>query len=285
MQIKRFVFVFFCFTLSCFFLTGCNKVKLESKWRDREIIIDGQNNEWQDVKKYVNDKKVAFGVFNDEDFLYLYMGSWDNELQRMMMMSGFTVWFDPEGRNKKKFGIHFPIGMRGGNPRDFMRKNTRKERGGFEDINEVMFKEMDVVSINEDENKRELLNFFREKGIEVKAGKQLHNIIYELKIPIIKDAQHPYAVGTRTNAVISICFEIPKPDFKMAKGMSGSGRPGGGEKPGGEMPRGGGRLERFPDGRDSGRRIPESRMPDGRPHMPQGFELWAKVKLSPKPSE
>ena len=41
-------------------MAGCKKLELESRWRDRLVLIDGQNSEWEGAMTYVKDCSAQF---------------------------------------------------------------------------------------------------------------------------------------------------------------------------------------------------------------------------------
>jgi hypothetical protein len=94
-------------------LAGCNDIELASKWRDREISIDGDQADWSGILRFLEDEQTSVGVVNDGDFLYLCLVSSSQGPVMQTVRSGFTVWFDREGGKKKNFGIKFPLGMQG----------------------------------------------------------------------------------------------------------------------------------------------------------------------------
>jgi len=112
---KRFVFAFMILVLLSVFISGCGKPKLYSKWRNRQITIDGKFEDWQnDIAYYDENTRVSIGVINDDTYLYICLITRNRGLMEQLMRSGFNVWFDPEGGSDKVFGIHFPLGMQGG---------------------------------------------------------------------------------------------------------------------------------------------------------------------------
>lgn len=257
----------------CFFSAGCGKFRLQSRWLDRDIVIDGDNSEWQDVKTYFKEKKVALAVFNDSNFLYLQLVSWDKNFRRRVLESGFTVWFDTKGGSSKDFGIRFPVGISDSAPNDFTNRPGRREKIELDGMEEALLNEMEVVSSRGDESKKGLANFFKEKGVEVKLARQEHNLVYELKLPLARSIQHPYAVEAKAGKVISIGLEVSRSDLKL------------GGKPKGRMARADiAKVGPMPERRGGPGKIPGAGQ--RRPYRDSGalqeFNLWLKVKLAPK---
>ena len=96
-------------------LAGCKSTQtLSTRPVATSIIVDGQPNDWTDALQRVPDEPFSLGLHNDGTHLYVAILANRPEAVRQMMGLGMTVWFDPEGGNKEKLGIRFPLGMRGG---------------------------------------------------------------------------------------------------------------------------------------------------------------------------
>jgi len=54
--------------LSVISFAGCGGPKLDSKWRDAEVTIDGVNDEWQGAMNYIEKANAAVGFLNDFEF-------------------------------------------------------------------------------------------------------------------------------------------------------------------------------------------------------------------------
>ena len=137
-----------------------------------------------------------------------------------------------------------------------------QEPPSFREMSEDMGSEMEILGPGKDERVRMVLA--QAKGIEVKTAYSEGRLVYELKAPLARNAELPYAIGSRPGGTIGIGFETPEPDRERIREMMGQ-RPGG--------------MGRFPpSGGGMGGR---GGMP-GRPRgaMPKPFELWAKVTLA-----
>jgi hypothetical protein len=110
------------------------------------------------------------------------------------------------------------------------------------------------------------------QGLEIALGYTEGRIVYELKLPLEKTEERPYALGVNWDKKVSVGFVTPEVDMEgMRDAMDdamGSGPPGGGGRDGGGMG-GGGR----PPGGMSGGRGPES------------VELWCRVELAARNRE
>jgi len=257
--------------LLIFIVFGCTTLQINSKIRSQEVVIDGKSTEWIGAMSYIEDKQISVGIVNDKENIYVCMITENQLMRNQMMMQGFTVWLDPAGGKKKSFGIKFPLGrqgeigerMFGGRERPPDPKERDEYRERMRERQERAMTELEVIWPEKDEMRR--MPVEEAKGIEVKLGASSGVIVYELKVPILRSEQHPYAVEAKAGDSIGIGLEISQ--FKMSgmrRGMGG-GMPGGGRGGmGGMGGRGGGMV-----------------MGGGmRPQIPAGLKVWMKVQLA-----
>jgi len=262
-------------------IAGCNTIKLNSKLSKGDVVIDGTDKEWEGVRSYMKDQNIVVGIQNDEKYLYLLLSPTTDEISRQVMARGLTIWFDSKCGKHEKFGVHYPLGLQ---KQDLAYLNLDRQTSKFRgkpDENVDMNKLFEVFSESESLNEIEITgpeeydyykgNVNDVKGIEAKITKSNNSIVYELKVPLDKDSEHPYGICTEPEKSITIGFKTPeiklrekKEDFGRGNRGGGFGGPGGrGERPsGGEMPGG------MPGGMQGGREIPKN------------FELWIKTKLA-----
>ena len=108
-------------------------------------------------------------------------------------------------------------------------------------------------------------------GVEAALRVSEGQVFYELKVPLAKTADHPYAIETAAGKTIGIGFETPKVEQPASEGRSGGSGGGyghgggggmGGGRGGGGMHGGGGGALRRPSGRQR-RRIPAAETAQG----------------------
>lgn len=252
------LFMLFVICITINIMAGCAKpIELNSKWRDFEITIDGIDNEWGSATIYAEKAKVSLTLLNDNNYMYIRFYSRDRGVQMQMVGMGFTIWFDPDGGKNKTLGIRFPLGMKDtGMP--MMAKNREENSEELEKMIKESLDEMEILGHGKDEYHRMTLIQAKIQGINVKLGKSNGNLIYELKIPLNQNEQHPFAIGINTteidtSTVIGIGFETPEFDLEeMKKHMQNMG----GMPPGGRG------------------------MPSGGRAKPEQLHLWIKVTLA-----
>lgn len=261
-----------CATAICLvILSGCvmagcgSSAELSSSWSKGTVTVDGAANEWSSQLTGLKDTHVSLGVQNDQDYLYLCLTSADPQFRRQILGVGLTVWFESE--NGEKIGVQYPIGMvqqraLGSFGGEAFRDTTERER-----IVEQSLQDLEILGPGKDD--RNLLSTLQVPGINVKLGGSEGSSIYELKIPLKKTQDHPYAVGVAPGSTVKLAIQTGKFEregrqgYERGGGMRGGRRRGGGGPPPEGLPPGGGRY----GGRDSGSR-------------PEPLDYSASVKLA-----
>lgn len=259
-------------------MAGCNDTQLQSSWRNREIIIDGSDAEWQDISVYFQKSKVVFGICNDEKYVYMCMVISDHQTEREIIGRGFTVWCDAKGGNEKVFGIHFPLGFQ---ETKIQRNETGNddEPGKREQIFQQMTSEMEILGPGKEERVR--MTAPGTQGVRAQfAHSSNENLVYELRLPLKPNTDQPYAIGADTGKTIGIGFEVAEADreaMKKRMGEEGEPRGGRGGGGGGGGGRGGGRSR----GKSSGS---EGVSPDGGSSSHEALNIWMRVTLASMPA-
>ena len=194
-----------------------------------------------------------------------------------MVRLGFTIWLDGEGGKNKSFGIRYPLGMMksGVSVRElgFGARQPKGELdvGRFRELMEQSLSELEIVGPEKNDVRR--MSIEQVEGIDIEVGNTTGRFVYELKVPLDRDENHPYAVGVESMATVSIGFETAEIDMSEMRagmeermgGMRGGGRSDGGRTGGGRM--GGGM-------RGGGVRG------GTRPEMPEPLKVWIAVHLA-----
>ncbi len=251
---------------------GCNEPALESQWCDREIIADGRGYEWRDCDQYYDkDMRTRVGIFNDADYLYVFLSTHDRIMKRQIQGLGLTVWFDPVGGEEKKFGIRFPVGLPHYKWRSMLRPSSDDDLDQSREILENKQMELQILGPEEYEQKTILATDVGKYGMSVSLGEEGGNLVYELKVPLTENEKVRYAVRTDMSKHIGVGFETGKAGSGKMKehfGKRGGGSSGGkGKRTGGH--RGGG----APSGK-------HGKIGKG---MPEPFALWTRMKLASNP--
>ncbi|MFC1650053.1 hypothetical protein ACFL2X_00635 [Candidatus Latescibacterota bacterium] len=296
MKVNRFGFlsVFSIVSVIMFaslFLSGCNMQEVESTWCDRTVIINGKDEdiEWENAKYFFEDKKITLGLLNDEDYLYVRISSRDRAMQRNFMATGFTLWFDPLCKRDKSFGIQFPIGIRstlqtvGGE----MAPGQNADPEQLQKILDDSLKELEIIGPENKEIRKMFVSRIGEVGINLKMDVSKGNMVYELKIPLLRNESNPFGIGTEKTETISIGMIGGNINAEQMRNRirrdSGDGMVGRGGSMGG-VENGVGKR----DGMDMGQRGLPGGARGGRVGMPgsgqtsDSIEMWIKIHLAQK---
>ena len=249
--------------LAAISLSSCNNIEIESRWRDRDIIIDGVHNEWENALLFSEKKRATVGFINDDEYLYLCLMAADQQVLTQSLAAGFTVWFDGMGRKKEKFGIRFPIGVK-----DFKPEMPPRDRGDQDRnrMGEMLQNQSNLELIRADETKNISLSELGDYGISLKIGQHLGRFLYELKLPLNDSDTDRYEIVRKDDGTVKVGFELGK--MKMPERERRPPGHGGGF-PGGMRPRGGGGMP--------------GRRGENRPGQNEEFKFWIDVKLAEKP--
>ncbi len=254
-----------CMILVLALIAGCSgQVKVKSGWRNQDIAIDGQQQEWHAGLTYIESKNVSIGFFNDADYLYISLTTADRSFRRQFMAQGFMLWLDAGGGKEKKFGIRYPIGMLE-SAMPLRRPGREMESETVQIEFEKSLGEIELVLPNEEKPLRIAVS--EAGGIEVKVGIDPDRLVYELKVPLRGEDKHPFAIEMdAAKETVGVGFETVKVEFgELRKRARDMGRPpvGRGGRGGGRGGLGGGRGGRSGGGFE----------------RPEQFKLWAKVSL------
>ena len=226
------------FILLLFQLPACLTFKRLSKWRDRDIIIDGQDTEWQGRMTLYD--KLYLGACNDGDFLYLCISTTDKNVQAQLtgiLGQNFTLWFDPGGKKNKVFGLRFwndppPRFME--NPVEPGKNAYRRRRALKEKEREFELRTNPRIEVLEgDEAAAPLADA---TGVEVKLGTARFDteLIYEMKIPLKTTDSIDFALVPLPGKPIGVYLEtsdIKPSEIPLGYGMGEGGRMTGGGSP------------------------------------------------------
>ena len=274
---------------------GCMESKLESSWLDHVITIDGKAPEWAGREAYFDETEgLKIGFSNDEHYLYVYISTWNQRMQRQILMNGLTVWFDAHGGKGEAFGVNYPLKRSrpgaGEMSRDTSAETPRDMRQMFGNLLSDARGEIAIVGSGGEPVASLTATDSGSTDIEAMIDIANRTLIYELKLPLARTDGTPYAINTEPGKTIGIGFKVGMRELgemKRGEGVPSEGageRPGGGEGGfpgggGGGFPGGGGGGGGFHGGGGGGM--------GGRGEGPGGaqpFEMWTKVTLAAGPS-
>ena len=255
--------------------TACKEeVQMPGAWVRAPVLVDGDDAEWAGALTEFEQYDLSLGVLNDDQFLYVTLVS-DGPVAAQAMAAGLTVWLQPGGSDGGQYGIRYPVppdvanlgmvrGPVGGGRPTGAGGSPRPSSDG-------RLRQADLIGPGDLGERR--LPLPVGGGLEVAAQFNGPTFVYELRVPLARDARHRMGLGVAPGAKVRIGFETVNLRDLIGGGGRFPGRPGnfgGGSGPGGGSPGGVGRT--FGGGRGG----------DGTGRA-EPLELWATVELATAP--
>ncbi len=258
-------------------MSGCASVDLASHWKDRVVTLDGKNTEWNDAVWTINDKPVAIGVLNDDEYLYLAVMTSSMDYQRQIMRNGLAVWIDRDGGSAKNFGLRYAPLVRPTQPDRSSSENGMDEREPPPD-NEAMRTNLaanfGVEILGPAAGEHHPPGADARGDIDVQAGWDEGVLVIEMKVPLSDAPQHRFSVRAHPGAKLGLGVELAEMHAPRERSESNAlenlreQEPGSAGSPAEGMRGGGGR-------RGGGR---GGRGPGGQRVEP--LSIWAKITLA-----
>jgi hypothetical protein len=209
-----------------------------SAWRDRDIMIDGSDEEWRGQELPVSKQRFSLGIMNDGEWLYICLPTKDAGTRTQIGTAGLVVWVDPEGGKKRRFGVHFPVPNPPQSP-GMRRPMPQPEPPGEGEGPQIPGQQM-VGILGPGKNDAKLVPADEAGGIEARVGVHGDLAVYEMKVPLARSAEHPYAPNVQAGQTVRLEIETAP--------LRGPMTPTG-PYPGGfgvVIPLGGGHASRYP---------------------------------------
>lgn len=179
---------------------GEAKGKIVSQWLDREIVVDGELDEWRDALVYFDSVDAFVGMFNDESTLYICVYSQSPEISNQFAMDGLRLRI--EGKKTGAFVVNFPWGTGRSAPRDRGRRGETDRPPAATDVIELELPgQRDRVSVSAG----------GDAGLEASVSHR-GSFVYELKIPLVAGDAHPWAPGLFPGDKFKLLIENPQID-------------------------------------------------------------------------
>ncbi|MEO5898026.1 MAG: hypothetical protein ABIS06_20250 [Vicinamibacterales bacterium] len=195
---------------------------IASRWRDKDIAVDGTISEWTELTSF--DEGISVAAFNDGRDLYLAVASSDAQRRRQLATAGLVVWLDPGGGKKEVFGVRIP--------------------GAAMSLPAITYIEL----WGPGKNDKRRIELSADTGIKIGTALDQGTLAYELKIPLSSPASaQPYGIQASADHPIGLGLRTPKLERLSTGGRDGGmggmgGRRGGGGMAGGRRGGVGGRT-------------------------------------------
>jgi hypothetical protein len=253
------------------FTAAAKTASIESRWQKSALKVDGDLSDWLAPWFYAEKEvQVDYAFNNDDANLYLLFIFKEQKYLSSLSQTGFTIWFNDEGKKKKKLGLRFEkktLSAAG------LIAVLEKKNGPLaaEKKNELLGKPAYVVNqfvaINGDNRDQTTLVFPQPPLPEFTSLAAPGRLVFEFRIPIGPGNGLNLAPGQ----TVMVGFDWGGSTREMRRALLQRGGYEGGE--GGGLPEGEQELD--PEGmgeRDSG----------GLPSMrgPKHYVFWNELKLA-----
>jgi len=251
--------------------------RIESAWIAEAPAIDGQLKDWGSPLVSLGSAPLSIGVRNDGAFLYIALAASEPATRMLLGRAGFTLWWDPAGKDKKSSGMTIPPtmaggpGMRGrgqfgvppdqdgqppsqgappqgqGSPPQGQSGPPQQGQDGQRSSGPVGLAiepigHVEVIGPGKDDRRRLELAFAKTVGLDVATRMGEGVLVYEIRVPLSASEGQPYAVRSTPGGTIGLGIEtgaMPRAAGRSGEG-GGRGAGGGGGRGGGGMGGGGG---------------------------------------------
>jgi hypothetical protein len=209
-------------------VSASEKPHFQSQPRDGAIVVDGRFDDWPGSLQPFEAAPVAVQFLNDGEFLYMRLAASAASERRQILRQGFTVWFDPAGGTKKHFGVRYPVVERGTGSDEEGRGRFGGRRGGDHGGDQGALPEpspadrIDVLGPGKDDAR--MLTRDHAQGVDAAVRQEQGELQYELRVPLVRDAGHPYGIEAVPGKPIGVGLETGR----MQPTSFGSGGRGGG---------------------------------------------------------
>ena len=193
---------------------GCNEWTIASDRKNFDITVDGKDTEWQGRMTQV--ENIYLGICNDDEYLYVCLSATDKVAKAQMLglfRQSFCLWFDPEGKQKRAFGLRIS------NESPFMNEalvNKLKfiDTAAFNVIANEMMSHMEIEVLRDN---YPVAILSETKGIDVALGTEMNGrkLIFEFKIPLVQNENHPFAINASAGKIIGVGLETSRIDMDL----------------------------------------------------------------------
>ena len=93
---------------SILWITGCNPIEVPAPYKSNLPRLDGDLNDWETTPVVLREHSITVSAQHNDEYVLMLLQSFSPQHLILALGSGFTVWFDGEGGNKRQFGLRFP---------------------------------------------------------------------------------------------------------------------------------------------------------------------------------
>ena len=194
-------------------LVGLSKEKtVVSNWTLSPLNIDGSSVEWgSDVLNTEKNVSVEYAFRNDAENLFILFIFKDPKYLSTINTTGITLWFNTEGKRKKKYGITF---VKQRVPAEAFISILEKQKGAIseEEKNNIRVNPYYFIHNTKVTDKESRSNAQSAGGGETdlavfRSMRQQKTVVYEFAVPLKKLTENAHGIGTEPGKIIKVGFE------------------------------------------------------------------------------
>ncbi len=177
------------------------KGKLDSRWLDREIVVDGEIDEWREALVYFGSVDAFVGLYNDSTSLYVCLYSQNPEVSNQLATDGLRLRI--ESKKSGAFVVHFPRGERR-DPGSERRPDGDRTPAATDVVELTLPGRRDPVAVAPR----------GEAGLEARVSHR-GSFAYELRLPLAPAEGSPWAPGLFPGDRFKLLIENPRIDTML----------------------------------------------------------------------
>jgi hypothetical protein len=157
----------------------------KSRWKSKEIVVDGNDREWTQPLNFYDDKSgLLFAICNDQRNVYFAFRVKDELKMRKLMSAGWSIELSSKEKEKKFDAVlTFPaVNMEGMNRRPGDQFEKKVAGNPFIDAYKLQLQSVAVKGFKSNQSELKLNNH---KDIDIAIGTDTAQfIVYEIAIPL-----------------------------------------------------------------------------------------------------
>ncbi|RJP67690.1 MAG: hypothetical protein C4539_09925 [Ignavibacteriales bacterium] len=232
--------LYICYLLFLVSIVGCASGKeFTSNFKKDEILVDGNQADWQNKLVADEDESIALGFTNNEQNLYLCLTTKNRMRMMQILRDGFTVWIKSPTNSKKTIGIKYPIAANNSEPgsHQTLQRSPMTNENPDKLLKEAALKQTEILIVNKDLFPLTALPIINKEGLEIKLGFHNDEFVYEMKIALKNFCNGEYCADANAGDQIEITLQTEKNEMNrgdkrgMGQGGGMGGQRGGNRKP------------------------------------------------------
>ncbi|MGB0869441.1 MAG: hypothetical protein ACPG6V_02620 [Flavobacteriales bacterium] len=195
-------------SMTLFGLLACKKLP-------NYYCVNKENIDFSEVNYSGYDAKTGFRwlIFKDKTHFNIWLDTDNVVTQNKLLYTGFTLFFDEEGKKQKKVGVNFPIKTEKTFTMKDFKSHFNNDHFSINTTNELakIINQLPKEGFYLNNGEKEEFNYlFDKKGYEIELADKNESLTYRLRIPLSKIIVNPetksFTLGIESGV---LDFELP----------------------------------------------------------------------------